>query len=291
MWTAEIPFNPIATPRPSFRKIGKDNVTAYYPSSYKEYQKKVSDYLLENRLLDESFYETIKSELGVIMEVDFFLKIPKNQNQVHRIFRTTAPDIDNLLKCIMDCLFQDTKERDSRVVGVVAFKHNTKQKPRTIVRLKSANDFSDQEQNGLIDEDNWQIVIPMNPKATPRPSVKMLPGKTITYYGNDYKEYLLDLQNHIEKEGMYNSTFYDVAKAEFGVIAEIDYYCKIPKNQKNAKRILKTTAPDIDNYVKATLDGLFNKDTGLKDSRVVGLIAFKFNTAKHPRTEIRLRGV
>ena len=61
--------------------------------------------------------------------------------------------------------------------------------------------------------------------------------------------------------------------------------CKHLKNN-----IMKTTAPDIDNLVKAAFDSIF-KGLKVKDSRIVMVSMAKFQTLTNPRTEITLRGV
>ena len=53
---------------------------------------------------------------------------------------------------------------------------------------------------------------------------------------------------------------------------------------------MRTTAPDIDNLIKATLDSIF-KGLKIKDSRIVMINAVKFQELENPRTEIILKGV
>lgn len=138
-WQAVIPLAPQATPRPQFKFVnkngGRGKVITYYPSKYTEYMQAVKDYLNQNHLYNEDFYQTIQNPYGVLMEVIFYLRMPKNQKTVNSLVRKTAPDIDNLEKAIMDSIFQDLTIRDSRIVGIKSLKLNEKKFPRTEVHL------------------------------------------------------------------------------------------------------------------------------------------------------------
>lgn len=289
MWSVTLPFNPVATPRPSARRT-KEGVTTYYTEKYNDYLVNVESFLEENESRNEEFYHTLESDMGVIMEVDFFLKLPKNQKEVKNIMKTSAPDIDNLLKGAMDCIFNKSGIKDSRVVGVVAFKYNTFKNPRTEVRLKK---FSEVVNKNSVKKNiiGWSAVFPFNPVATPRPSVKRTETGIITYYVEKYEKYRESMKSYLDDNNLYNEEFFETVKSPLGIIAEIDYYCQVAKNQKEIKKLMKISAPDIDNYAKGTLDSVFHHKLGVRDSRVVGLIAFKFNTIKNPRTEIRLREI
>ncbi|HAQ9827301.1 TPA: RusA family crossover junction endodeoxyribonuclease, partial [Enterococcus faecium] len=66
-------------------------------------------------------------------------------------------------------------------------------------------------------------------------------------------------------------------------------FYQVRKDKKKLDSLMRTSQPDIDNLVKGTLDGIFNKEIGIKDSRVVGLIAFKYNTFEKSKTNVRLQ--
>nr|WP_244913348.1 RusA family crossover junction endodeoxyribonuclease [Staphylococcus intermedius] len=53
---------------------------------------------------------------------------------------------------------------------------------------------------------------------------------------------------------------------------------------------MRTTAPDIDNLLKAAMDSIF-KGLKVKDSRITMVSMAKFQEMDHPRTEIVLRGI
>ncbi len=67
-------------------------------------------------LLNDTFFSEMSKELGAIATIDFFVQAPKSQKNINKITRTTAPDVDNLLKGILDGLFKGLKIRDSRIV-------------------------------------------------------------------------------------------------------------------------------------------------------------------------------
>ncbi|EJP5573049.1 RusA family crossover junction endodeoxyribonuclease, partial [Escherichia coli] len=74
------------------------------------------------------------------------------------------------------------------------------------------------------------------------------------------------------------------------VKAEIMFYVQAPRSQKRLKKLTRTTAPDIDNLLKAALDGIF-RGLEVKDSRVALVSMGKFQEMENPRTEIVLRGI
>jgi len=137
----------------------------------------------------------------------------------------------------------------------------------------------------------WKYIIELPPMATPRPQSRRLKdGRTITYYSTQYTEYMYNVQKMLVEDGAYNENFYNVLNAEMGVRAEIIFYVQAPKSQKKIKNVMRTSAPDIDNLVKACLDSIF-RGLDVKDSRVCMLATAKFQELHRPRTEIRLIGV
>lgn len=137
----------------------------------------------------------------------------------------------------------------------------------------------------------WSFTIDIPPIATPRPEFRRTKdGRTITYYPQRYTDYMASVQEQLHEQEAINDLFYDVLKTPLGVKAEVYFFVQAPKHQKRLNSIMKTTAPDIDNLVKAAFDSIF-KDLKVKDSRICMLTAAKFQTLKNPRTEITLRGV
>lgn len=140
VWHFEVPIQPMATPRPSFRYDKKNNrAVTYYSDKYKDYMAKVQELLKEQELLNDDFYEVMASELGVRAEVYFYLKVPKGQKRINNIMRTSAPDIDNLLKAILDSIFKGLDIKDSRIVMVQTAKFQVLDNPRTEITLRSVD--------------------------------------------------------------------------------------------------------------------------------------------------------
>lgn len=74
-------------------------------------------------MLDVTFFDEVGKELRAIATIDFYVQALKSQKQINKVTRTTAPDIDNLVKAILDALFRGLKIRDSRIVGLNAMKY------------------------------------------------------------------------------------------------------------------------------------------------------------------------
>lgn len=299
MWQATIPFEPVSAPRPRFRgniegdddtKWRSEHLRPYYPKKYIEYLSNVKNFLIDNSKIDDEFHNIVNDDMGVILEVEFHCSLPKNYTKLHNIFKTRAPDLDNYLKAVMDAIFNASSVNDSKVVGVIAWKYNTVKKPRTEVRIKKVSEFDFKKINSK-HEYSWKAEFKFKPMPTPRPKSKTTKKSVITYYSKEYNDYLKRIKETLIEENLINDNLVSTMKSKYGVIAEIDYFYPVRKDTKSIKNIMKTTIPDLDNLIKATLDGIFTKDMPVRDSRVVGIIAFKYNVEGNPRTEVRLRSV
>ncbi|MFF0676920.1 RusA family crossover junction endodeoxyribonuclease [Staphylococcus xylosus] len=137
----------------------------------------------------------------------------------------------------------------------------------------------------------WKYIIDIPPVATPRPEFRRTKsGQTITYYPQKYTDYMNAVQDQLQEDNAINDTFFEIMQTPLGVKAEVYFYVQAPKSQKRINNIMRTTAPDIDNLVKAAFDSIF-KGLKVKDSRIVMVSMAKFQTLNNPRTEITLRGV
>lgn len=137
----------------------------------------------------------------------------------------------------------------------------------------------------------WRYTINIPPMGTPRPRHKFLDdGRKITYYDQSYIDYMNSVQEQLKRDGALNDNFFDVIHTYLGVKAEIIFYCQAPKTQKRLNKLTKTTAPDIDNLLKAALDSIF-KGLDEKDSCVSMVTMAKFQEMNNPRTEIVFRGI
>jgi Holliday junction resolvase RusA-like endonuclease len=96
---------PVATPRPRVTRFGK----VYYTKNYKEYLKVLRD--------DLKHYEIPDGALSV--SIRFVLKRPQRLRKGDRIIHDRRPDLDNLVKGVLDALPIDD---DARVVQLSAIK-------------------------------------------------------------------------------------------------------------------------------------------------------------------------
>ncbi|MDV4499708.1 RusA family crossover junction endodeoxyribonuclease [Enterococcus faecium] len=294
MWNVTFPFQPVSAPRPSVRRNTGDSnnsgkrISTYYDEKYLDYLNKIKNYLEDNELLNEEFYSIINSPMGAILEIDFFYQIPKSYKQVYNIMKTTAPDLDNLVKSTMDGIFNISSIRDSHITGLIAFKYNVADEGKTVVRLKRYSEFEWDVSEGLEGE-IWEATFDFKPIATPRPKTKFIGNGIITYYPKEYNEYLEKIKKTLKNRDLVNEHLKKIMKAPMGVIAQIDYFYQVRKDKRKLDSLMRTSQPDIDNLIKGTLDGIFNKEIGIKDSRVVGLIAFKYNTFEKSKTNVRLQ--
>lgn len=137
----------------------------------------------------------------------------------------------------------------------------------------------------------WRYTINIPPMGTPRPRHRFLEnGQKITYYDQSYVDYMDAVQAQLERDNALDDTFFEVVNTPLGVKAEIVFYCQAPKSQKRLKKLTRTTAPDIDNLLKAALDSIF-KGLDIKDSRIAMVSMGKFQEMENPRTEIVFRGI
>ncbi|MCO4365764.1 RusA family crossover junction endodeoxyribonuclease [Staphylococcus agnetis] len=140
-------------------------------------------------------------------------------------------------------------------------------------------------------EKEWRFTIDLPPMGTPRPNHRFVEGgKTITYYPQKYVEYMDAVQAQLKRENGINEQFFEVMNTPLGVKAEVAFYVQAPKSQKKLKNLMRTTAPDIDNLLKAAMDSIF-KGLKVKDSRITMVSMAKFQEMENPRTEIVLRGI
>ena len=87
----ELPIEPTACPRPKVTKYG-----TYYPKKYKDFLRKARFALADMQPCNE-------------LQICFVIKRPKNMKKGGRIAHTKKPDLDNLIKSILDALPFDDK--------------------------------------------------------------------------------------------------------------------------------------------------------------------------------------
>lgn len=139
-WKFTVNLQPVPTPRPSFRYDPKNKKTiTYYQQSYIDYMDAVKKMLEEAGAYNQDFYNVMSAKLGVKAELYFYLKVPKGQKRINNIMRTTAPDLDNLIKSILDSIFKGLKIKDSRITMIQSAKFQVLDNPRTEIILKGVD--------------------------------------------------------------------------------------------------------------------------------------------------------
>lgn len=129
----EIKFNenfkaPIGSPRPRFRNAGRF-VQAYMPTSYmnhKDYIRKQMPKLLLTSSLKVSLF--------------FYFIPPKSWSKNQKLlsigqYKRTKPDIDNLIKTVLDAANDRLWKDDNQIVEIYSFKQYAEQ-PKIILELE-----------------------------------------------------------------------------------------------------------------------------------------------------------
>lgn len=111
------PFEPIPKGRPKFTRMGH----AYTPEKTRDYEELIREYY---RLHTEDFYED-----AIQIKLTFLMPIPKSTTKrvcrlieagVHKF--TKKPDIDNLMKAVLDALNGVAFDDDSLITKITADK-------------------------------------------------------------------------------------------------------------------------------------------------------------------------
>lgn len=139
-WRYTINIPPMATPRPQFRRTNTGKTITYYHQAYVDYLNAIQEQLEKDQALDSTFFEVLKTPLGVKAEILFFVQAPKSQKRIKQITRTTAPDIDNLLKGVLDGIFKGLDIKDSRIALVSMGKFQEMDNPRTEIIFRGISD-------------------------------------------------------------------------------------------------------------------------------------------------------
>lgn len=314
-WSITIPFNPRATPRPQYR-VGRRRdskkeygVITYYEDWYSNYLYAIDTYLKKYNLKNDDFYKVANAKYGIIANIVFYIHPGDTISKINIIPRTSVPDIDNLLKAALDGIFpRKDNISDSRVVGVKALKLNDLENPRTEITLSGLGDFDETmssseatianiAERSKDHQLNWSVIFPFSPQSAPRPSVSFtritdkdgnVKFKKHDYNNANYEKYLRKINNYLDENSLYDENFYKIGRSKNGIMSTFHFYCKVPKNQKVIRNIMKKTTPDIDNLLKAAMDGIFN-EISIDDSRIVGVQALKFNAFEEDaHTEVNL---
>ena len=116
----EINFNetyeaPIGSPRPRFRNTGRF-VQTYMPTSYTKHKDFIREQM-PNALLDGKLKVTLS----------FYFKPPKSWSNRKKLlaigqYKRTKPDIDNLIKTVLDAANKKVWQDDNQIVEISSLK-------------------------------------------------------------------------------------------------------------------------------------------------------------------------
>lgn len=115
--TLFIPGEPVQFDRPGatilYTKSRRPFIHFYDPPDYAEYKKMVRRKALS--LLNEKFENWIPLEGALSVDITLYLSRPKT---VNRPYPTTTPDIDNLIKSVLDSLNKILWDDDRIIVEI-----------------------------------------------------------------------------------------------------------------------------------------------------------------------------
>lgn len=129
----EINFNetyeaPIGSPRPRFRNTGRF-VQTYMPASYTSHKK-----FIQNQLPKKMLNTQLKVSLY------FYFKPPKSWSKKQKLiaigqYKRTKPDIDNLIKTVLDAANDHLWKDDNQIVEIHSFKQYAEE-PKIILEVE-----------------------------------------------------------------------------------------------------------------------------------------------------------
>lgn len=129
----EINFNetyeaPIGSPRPRFRNTGR-YVQTYMPASYTKHKDFIREQM-PNVLLNGNLKVTLS----------FYFKVPKSWSNRKKLlaigqYKRTKPDIDNLIKTVLDAANNHLWKDDNQIVEIHSFKQYAEE-PKIILEVE-----------------------------------------------------------------------------------------------------------------------------------------------------------
>lgn len=129
----EINFNetyeaPIGSPRPRFRNTGR-YVQTYMPASYTKHKDFIREQM-PNVLLNGNLKVTLS----------FYFKVPKRWSNRKKLlaigqYKRTKPDIDNLIKTVLDAANDHLWKDDNQIVEIHSFKQYAEE-PKIILEVE-----------------------------------------------------------------------------------------------------------------------------------------------------------
>ena len=130
-----IPGKPIAKKRPRFARRGK------FVATYNDQETEEGRFLWEVK--QQYRGKPLKGPLQLCLE--FGMYIPKSTSKkkqvemiIGQIRHTKKPDLDNLIKFVLDCLNETAWDDDKQVIYLSAAKHYS-ETPQTVIVIVEAN--------------------------------------------------------------------------------------------------------------------------------------------------------
>ncbi|MGG6828755.1 UNVERIFIED_CONTAM: RusA family crossover junction endodeoxyribonuclease [Staphylococcus haemolyticus] len=129
----EIKFNstyeaPIGSPRPRFSRRGSF-IQTYMPASYTAHKRYIQDQLPK---------EMLNTQLKVSLY--FYFKPPKSWSKNQKLiaigqYKRTKPDIDNLIKTVLDAANNHLWRDDNQIVEIHSFKQYAEE-PKIVMEVE-----------------------------------------------------------------------------------------------------------------------------------------------------------
>ena len=129
METIEIKLDkPVASPRPRFRRMGK-YVQTYMPKSYEQHKKDIQ-WQLPMLMIDKL----------IRLELEFYFPplkswSKKRCSEMIGQYKGKKPDIDNLMKTVLDAANKHLWQDDGQIVEIKSFKRFS-DNPRIVLKLE-----------------------------------------------------------------------------------------------------------------------------------------------------------
>lgn len=120
--------SPIGSPRPRFRNTGRF-VQTYMPASYTKHKDFIREQM-PKALLDGKLKVTLS----------FYFKVPKSWSNRKKLlaigqYKRTKPDIDNLIKTVLDAANDHLWKDDNQIVEIHSFKQYAEE-PKIILEVE-----------------------------------------------------------------------------------------------------------------------------------------------------------
>lgn len=151
----------------------------------------------------------------------------------------------------------------------------------------------EKKENVPISDDIQTFIVKMEPVAKGRPRFVKKTGRVYTPKKTEEATKKLSEYIYLRKRGKIpkeiESPEYPKKKIVYGVAVYCKFLCHRPKRLGKGDRVLKTTKPDIDNYVKLVLDACNDAEVWEDDSMVVEVLGQKWYCSDHEEPQVQIQ--